>query len=221
MRDLLLVFLKWPEPGATKTRLVPALGAEGAARLYRLLAETGMGATRPWEREYERLLCFAPRDARERIQGWFPGEVLWAQPEGDLGQRMASAFEEGFRRGADRVALVGTDVPWVSRSLVARAFAALASADLVLGPAHDGGYYLVALQRPRPELFAGVEWSTPGVLAATRARAAHLGLQDHCLEPMRDIDTVDDLRDTWERLEPLLATDSHLRHEVARAIGRR
>jgi len=221
VRDLLLVFLKWPEPGATKTRLVPALGTEGAARLYRLLAETGMEATRPREREYERLLCFAPQDARERIQAWFPGEALWAQPEGDLGQRMAAAFDEGFRRGAERVALVGTDVPWVSRSLVARGLAALASADLVLGPAHDGGYYLVALARPRPELFAGVEWSTPGVLSATRARAARLGLKDQCLEPMRDIDTVDDLRDTWERLEPLLAPDPDLRQKVAQAVGRR
>jgi rSAM/selenodomain-associated transferase 1 len=220
MRDLLLVFLKWPEPGAAKTRLVPVLGVEAAARLYRLLAEASMSATRPRDREYARLLCYAPPGARERIRGWFPEEPIWAQPEGDLGRRMASAFEEGFRLRAERVALVGTDIPWVSRDLVRRAFLGLASADVVLGPAHDGGYYLVALPRPQPALFEGMEWSTPGVLAVTRERASALGLRVQCLEPMHDIDTLDDLRDTWERLEPLLGRDPDLRLAVARAIGR-
>jgi glycosyltransferase A (GT-A) superfamily protein (DUF2064 family) len=118
------------------------------------------------------------------------------------------------------VALVGTDIPWVSRDLVRRAFLGLASAEVVLGPAHDGGYYLVALPRPQPALFEGMEWSTPGVLAATRERASALGLRVQCLEPMHDIDTFDDLRDTWERLEPLLGRDPDLRLAVARAFGR-
>jgi rSAM/selenodomain-associated transferase 1 len=218
VRDLLLVFLRWPEPGATKTRLIPALGAEGAARLYRILAETEMEATRPREHEYQRLLCFAPQDAGERMEGWFPGEDFWAQPEGDLGRRMASAFDEGFRRGAKRVALVGSDVPWVSRDLVTRSFEALAAADVVLGPARDGGYYLMALSGPQPELFLGVEWSTPRVLAVTRARAVALGLETHLVEPMDDIDALEDIRVTWKRLEPLLAIDPALRQEVAHAI---
>jgi rSAM/selenodomain-associated transferase 1 len=218
--DLLLVFVKWPEPGATKTRLIPALGAEAAARLYRRLAETGMAATRPQAGEYERLLCFSPPDAQGAIRAWFPEEALWAQPEGDLGHRMASAFDEAFRRGAERVALVGTDIPWITSGLVARSFDALAGADLVLGPAHDGGYYLVALGGRQPELFAGIEWSTPGVLAATRDRAATLGLETRLLEPLHDLDTVRDLHETWDRLDPLLLCDPELRARVARAIGR-
>jgi rSAM/selenodomain-associated transferase 1 len=220
VRDLLLVFLRWPEPGAAKTRLVPALGAPLAARLYRLMAEAGVAATRPLGAEYDRLLCFTPPAARDRVEAWFPGEGLWPQPEGDLGRRMASAFAHGFRHGYDRVALVGTDVPWVSRELVASSLAALGSADVVLGPAHDGGYYLVALARPRPELFHGIAWSTPGVLAATRDRAAALGLSSRLLEPMPDVDTLEDLRATWDRLEPLLDRDPEARAQMARAIGR-
>ena len=171
MSDLLLVFVKWPEPGFAKTRLIPALGPEAAAAVSRLLAEAAIAATRPRAGEYERLLCFAPASAEAQMRRWFPGESIWPQPDGDLGHRMAAAFHEGFARGATRVALVGTDIPWITADLVARSFEGLESADLVLGPAHDGGYYLVALSRAQPELFAGIEWSTPEVLAATRARA--------------------------------------------------
>ena len=222
MRDLLLLFLKWPEPGTTKTRLVPALGPEAAAGVYRLLAEAAIGATRPRGRGrgYERILCFTPGDAKERIGRWFPNEPLWPQPEGDLGQRMESAFEEAFRRGAERVALVGTDIPGVTRDLVARSFEALASADLVLGPAHDGGYYLVATARPLPELFRGIAWSTSGVLDATRDRAASLGLRTSLLEALNDVDVIDDLASGWDGLEPILGREPRVRDAVARALRR-
>jgi uncharacterized protein len=219
--DLLLVFLKWPEPGLAKTRLIPHLGAEAAAGVYRLLAEAEIGATRPEAGEYDRLLCFSPAEARGRIQGWFPGVAVWPQPDGDLGHRMAEAFAEGFGRGADRVAIIGTDVPAVSRDTVRAAFRALDSADAVLGPAHDGGYYLLALARPRPELFSGIAWSTPQVLAATRARAASLGLRTRLLEPMRDVDTIDDLAADWDRLLPILGREPAVREAVAKALGRR
>jgi uncharacterized protein len=216
--DLLLVFVKWPEPGLAKTRLIPALGPEVAADVSRLLAEAGIGATRPQAREYDRLLCFSPADAEARIQGWFPGEAVWAQPEGDLGYRMAEAFEEGFKRGAENVAIIGTDVPSVSRATAREAFLALGSADVVLGPAHDGGYYLLALARPRPELFADIAWGTPKVLAATRARAAALGLRTHLLETLNDVDTIDDLAAAWTHVEPILGREPEVRDAVARAL---
>ena len=219
MPDLLLLFLKWPEPGLAKTRLIPALGPETAAAVYRLLAEAEVAATRPEAGEYDRLFCFSPADAEARVRAWFPGEGLWPQPEGDLGQRMAKAFEAGFRSGAKRVALVGTDIPWVTRDLVARSFDALASADLVLGPTHDGGYYLVAMARPHPKLFEGIEWSTAGVLAATRERADALGLETRTVMPLTDIDTLDDLRATWDEIEPLLGREPGVRDAVARALA--
>jgi rSAM/selenodomain-associated transferase 1 len=219
--DLLLLFLKWPEPGLAKTRLIPALGPETAAAVYRLLAEAEVAATRPGAGEYDRLFCFSPAAAEAQVRAWFPGEAVWPQPEGDLGHRMASAFGAAFARGANRVALVGTDIPGVTRDLVARSFDALAAADLVLGPTHDGGYYLVAMARPLPELFEGMEWSTTGVLAATRERAEALGLGTRLVRPLTDIDTLDDLRATWDEIDPLLGREPEVRDAVARALALR
>ncbi len=117
---------------------------------------------------------------------------------------MATAFDEAFRRGARRVAIVGTDAPFVSRETVLEAFRSLDDHDLVLGPAHDGGYYLLAVDRPCPALFQGIAWSTRSVLAGTVERAGTLGLAVRLLEPLRDIDTLEDLRAERRRLEPLL-----------------
>lgn len=131
---------------------------------------------------------------------------------------MSAAFHEAFRRGARRVAIVGTDAPFVSRETVLEAFRSLDDHDLVLGPAHDGGYYLLAVDRPRPALFQGIAWSTPSVLAATVARAGTLGLTMRLLDPLRDIDTLDDLRAERTRLEPVLARSPALAAAVAQAL---
>jgi len=201
---VLAVFLKAPRPGTVKTRLVPALGEAGAARLYRALAEVVVAATRPRAGEYDRLLFFAPAEARAEMEAWLPGEIWIAQEGTDLGARMSAAFAEAFRRGAGRVVLVGSDVPALSRGDVLTALASLPEHDVVLGPAADGGYYLVGLRRPIPVLFTGMAWSTAGVFAATMERAAGLGLSVEVLPERRDVDTVQDLRAEWPRLRPHL-----------------
>jgi rSAM/selenodomain-associated transferase 1 len=155
------------------------------------------------------------------VEGWLPGEDLWPQPSGDLGLRMAAAFDEAFRRGAARVVLVGTDLPFLAHEDVVGALEALARADVVLGPAPDGGYFLVALRRPHPELFFGITWSTPGVLAATRARAGALGLKTRLLDSQPDLDTLEDLHQHWARLSPLLAGDPELLGRIASALAAR
>ena len=190
----LVVFVKHPAPGAVKTRLGAAVGPEPAARLYRTLAERVLEATTPRAGEYERLVFFDPPDALEEMRAWLPGVRLLAQSAGDLGARMADAFARAFARGASRVAIVGTDAPGLSRQTVVDALAALDAADVVLGPSEDGGYYLLALRNPRPELFAGITWSTSTVAAETRARAAAAGLSVRELAPLRDVDTLEDLR---------------------------
>ncbi len=205
MDDCLIVFLKQPRPGAVKTRLIPALGGETAAALYRAVAEAGVRATAPAGGSYRRVLFFSPPAARDEVAAWFPGEELRPQRGEDLGARLAAAFAEVFREGARRVAVIGSDVPWVTRAGVEQALQALADHDVVLGPALDGGYYLLALARPCPGLFAGVPWSTPGVMAATLERARALGLSPRVLEPLPDIDSPEDLRREWERLAPLLS----------------
>jgi rSAM/selenodomain-associated transferase 1 len=217
VRDLLLVFLKEPRPGAVKTRLVPLLGETMAAELYRVMAEEELRRTAPAGAEYARMLFFTPPEGRDAVEAWLPGEECAPQSAGDLGARMASAFADAFGRGAQRVTIIGTDAPAVDRGTVLEAFAALQDHDLVLGPAKDGGYYLIGLERPRPELFGGIAWSTPGVFPTTMERAAALGLRVRLLEPLRDIDTPEDLRAERARLEPLLRERPGLRQAIAAA----
>jgi rSAM/selenodomain-associated transferase 1 len=217
VKAVLAVFLKAPRPGAVKTRLVPALGAAGAARLYRALAEAVVAGTRPGPGEYERLFFFTPAEARPEMEAWFADEAWIAQEGADLGARMSSAFDEAFRRGADRVAIVGTDVHGLTRHDAGIALAALQDHDLVLGPARDGGYYLIGLGHRRPALFEGVAWGTGSVFAATMERAAALGLSVRVLEERRDIDTLEDVRAEWARLRPLL--DEDLAEDLARKLG--
>jgi rSAM/selenodomain-associated transferase 1 len=214
-----VVFVKHPRPGEVKTRLVPALGAEGAAGLYRVLVEAALAATTPAAGEFERLVFFDPPAAADAMRAWLPGVRLRRQGGGDLGARMADAFERVFARGASRVAIVGSDVPGVDRRRVVEALEALDAADVVLGPAADGGYYLIALSRPRPELMEGVPWSTPAVLDATLARASTLGLKVHRQPVLRDLDTIEDLRAEWPRLRARFEASSDLRRAIELALG--
>jgi rSAM/selenodomain-associated transferase 1 len=217
--DVLIVFVKEPRPGAVKTRLAAALGPGPAAELYRVLAEEEIRRTAPAPGEYERQFFFTPAAAREALERWLPGETLLPQEGADLGARMAHAFEVAFRRGARRVAIVGTDAPGVSRERVREALRALGDHDVVAGPARDGGYYLLAVDRPRPQLFEGIPWSTPDVLAATARRAAALGLRLGRLEPLADIDTLDDLRREWPVLRPLVSGRPELRAALEAALS--
>jgi rSAM/selenodomain-associated transferase 1 len=196
--------MKAPRPGAVKTRLAARIGAAAAAAVYRALAEEAARQTAPRGGEYERIFFHAPADAGPEMADWLPGESWRPQCDGDLGTRMAAAFGEAFGRGARRAAIVGTDVPELSAARIREALAALQDHELVVGPARDGGYYLIALSQPAPDLFAGVPWSTPAVLQATLERAGSLGLRTRLLSPLRDVDTLEDLRAEWRRVSPLL-----------------
>jgi hypothetical protein len=143
---------------------------------------------------------------------------LLAQSGDDLGARMVDAFARAFARGARRVAIVGTDVPGVSSETVDEALTALDTADVVIGPAQDGGYYLLALRVPRPELFTGIAWSTPTVCGETLLRAAAFALAVRRLPSRRDIDTLEDLRLEWPRMEAILAGQPDLLEAVRRAL---
>lgn len=219
--DVLIVFLKHPGPGAVKTRLAGALGEQAAADLYRALAEEEVRRTAPRPGDYDRLFFFAPRDAGPAMEAWLPSHAWLPQAGGDLGARMTGAFEEAFRRGARRAAIIGSDVPWVSRDIVREALVALDDHDVVLGPARDGGYYLIALDRSRPALFGEMPWSTPAVLPLTIERAGVLGLAVRLLEPLRDIDTLEDVRAEWDRLRPLVETRPGLQATIERALRTR
>ena len=216
--DVLAVFVKDPRPGTVKLRLAGALGAEAAAAVYRVMAEGVVRRTAPRSDEYDRVIVFDPPDARRSVEEWLGVEaaVLMPQSPGDIGVRMERAFEDLFARGARRVAVTGTDVPALEREDVRAALESLDEHDVAIGPATDGGYYLIALKRPQPELFRGIAWSGPDVLTRTLERAATGNLDVRVLRTMGDVDTVEDLAAEWERVRPLLEDD--VREAIERTL---
>jgi rSAM/selenodomain-associated transferase 1 len=191
-RRALVVIAKEPVPGAVKTRLVPALGADGAARVAAaMLADTLAGVAEvgaePW-------VCFAPPEARARMARLAPGFGLLAQVEGDLGDRLAGCMAALLGGGADQVVIVGADTPQVPRTTYEAAFTLLDQLDVVLGPAQDGGYYLVGAKAVLPELFVGVPMGTDAVLRVTMQRAVRRRLRVGTVPMLRDLDRLEDLR---------------------------
>ena len=188
------VMAKAPVPGLAKTRLAPALGLEGAAALaLRLLqhavaqaAAARLGPVTLWAAPDTLHPVFAQLQALH-------GLTLAVQGEGDIGQRMARVFEQAFVDTCGPLLLMGSDLPGLSAAVLRDAAAALAGHDAVFVPALDGGYGLVGLHRPMPDLFDGVAWSTPQVMAQTRQRLAAAGLCHAELPPLADIDEPADL----------------------------
>ena len=178
-----------------KTRLVRELGIEDGADLRRAILLDTLEAIRP-VRLADRILLFTPDDARSEIAG-LGADVAYLMPQrGEtLSQRLERGFADLFALGYDAAALIGSDLPTLPAGHVDEGIEALMRLPdpLVLGPADDGGYYFIGLRRPHPELFQGVPWSTPDVLAATLAIAARGSLSVTLISSWYDVDTVPDL----------------------------
>jgi rSAM/selenodomain-associated transferase 1 len=191
----LIVFTRYPESGKTKTRLIPALGAEGAAAFQRQMTEEKLVEINKLQSFYPLSVEIHFAGGNERLmQEWLSSN--WAyqqQSEGDLGDRMAAAFQASFEAGINTTILIGTDCPDLNAPLLTQAFQDLEQHDLVLGPALDGGYYLIGLRRLIPELFTGISWSTAEVLSQTLNIAHKLELNVALLPLLRDIDRPEDL----------------------------
>jgi rSAM/selenodomain-associated transferase 1 len=193
VRDALIIFTKAPIPGEVKTRLCPPLVPDEAATLHGSLVLDVMERTRL--SGIDRYVAGAPAadhvffkimEARHDVR-------LLSQQGVDLGARMEHAFRAVLDGGYQKAVLIGTDVPVLSGALVSQAFALLESHDVVLGPALDGGYYLIGLTRLVPEIFTDIAWSSDRVCAVTQDRARSLGLRVALLPCHRDLDTVDDV----------------------------
>lgn len=186
-----------PEPGGAKTRLVPALGEEGAARLYRAFLEDTLRRTSGVEAERRSLWLAGDDEGRRRVRERHPEVRVRAQRGPDLGARMARALEASFADGAGMALVVGTDHPTLPPDRLDRAFRLLRRADLVLGPSDDGGYYAVGVRREAwpaaRALFRDVPWSTERVLEVTRSRAEREGLARRELAGWYDVDRPPDL----------------------------
>ncbi len=205
-REILLVFIKYPQSGHVKTRLIPSVGARAAATIYRRLAETLVTRVRGLQRPGLVGLFFVdPPERLSECARWLdaPECTFLPQCDGDLGARMRDAFSQAFDRGADRVIIIGTDCPELDGSRIDAAFEALRNHDAVLGPALDGGYYLLGLNYALPQVFEGVPWSSSRTARETRRRLEEARCWVAELPILRDLDTPEDLellRQSWPTL---------------------
>lgn len=193
-----LVFVRAPQPGRVKTRLAATIGAGPALRVYRRLAEHAVAQALALAPEVSVRIHFTPAEAGAVVRGWLgDGPAYLPQPDGELGARMRAAFDAAFAAGFGRVAVVGSDLPELTSALIRQGLDLLETHAAVVGPARDGGYYLLGLDRPVEGVFDGVPWSTDGVLAATLARLRAGGMEPVLLESLADVDTAEDLPAGW------------------------
>jgi uncharacterized protein len=184
------LFAKRPTPGEVKTRLAAATSPDWAAAVASAFLHDSID--RLAAVDARRVLAYAPDDAEAYFAALAGDRFrLVPQGEGDLGRRMGAFFEDQLRGGAVAVVLVGTDSPTLPLAYVEQAFRELDGADVVLGPATDGGYYLIGCARRQP-LFADIPWSSPHVLSETIARLTNLKSRLALLPPWYDIDTLTD-----------------------------
>ena len=191
MRRLAL-FARRPRAGEVKTRLSPAVPPALALELYRAMLEDALAVTAAADAN-ERLVYWAPAVEAHDGPAVPPGMRERDQRGGDLGERLAHAFDELIATEGDRALILGADCPELESGTLRGAFDQLESHDAVLGPARDGGYYLLGLRKPAPELFRDVEWSTPRVLDQTLERLGLAGLTVALLPALDDLDTPEDL----------------------------
>jgi rSAM/selenodomain-associated transferase 1 len=189
-KEVVLVFQKNAILGKVKTRLASGMGEARALEIYRHLVQSTYSvledvAVPVWTYFSD----FIPETVNT------PTAKSFVQEGQDLGERMAHAFARSFESGMEKVVLIGTDCPTLQSHHLHEAFEALTHSDLVLGPATDGGYYLIGMKRRADYLFEGITWSTSQVLSETLNVASQNGLTTTLLQELNDIDTQED----WER----------------------
>lgn len=214
LSSCLIVFTRNPVAGQVKTRLIPAIGADGAARLHRAMTQKTLDTA----------ACFKT----DAIELWLDGpthnDTVWLAPNhraampvhtqqgDDLGERMLHAMRQALLRHS-RVLLIGTDCPAIDPAYLDAALDALNTHDVVVGPAADGGYVLIGATRLDSRLFDRVPWGSANVLSITRERLRALGWSWQELAIVHDVDEIDDLK-YYPELLALATADAHLSREV-------
>ena len=194
--NLLMVFVKYPTPGSVKQRLAQHLGSDRAAEIYKKIAETIVQKVAPASSEdYILEICFSPQEDEKLVRRWLNENEYFSPQQGsDLGARMSNAFSHAFAAGYTKALLIGSDCPDISRDIITQSFDMLKAKHIVLGPAYDGGYYLIGVREPIPELFSNIEWGTEKVLSQTIDKINAAGLSLGLLPVLRDIDRIEDLK---------------------------
>jgi uncharacterized protein len=228
-KERFILFGRYPIPGCTKTRLIPFLGPAGAAELQRHLTEkTFQKARHAASRRAAALEIRFQGGSTGKMHRWLgPGATYSSQNGGDLGERMEGAFQKAFQEGCPRAVLFGTDIPGLSAPVLDQAMEGLMDSDVVLGPSTDGGYWLMGLKK-KADLFSGIGWGSEQVLSQTLERAKRLGLSTVLLDPLPDVDTVEDvykLLPEWTEPRPYLSViipaldeGNHIKESVRHAL---
>ena len=219
MLGSLLVVAKCPVPGQTKTRLCPPLTSQQAADLY----ECFLYDTLEIMRQVPSVQCaigYLPRDAREYFQQLAPDMQLICQRGETLGERLDNLLADALEGGVGCAVVIGSDSPTLPEEYIRQAFVLLATVDVVIGPAQDGGYYLIGMKKSHPSLLRQVRMSTPQVLSDTLALAQSTGATVSLLPAWYDVDTVDDLRRLLAESDELGdGIAQHTRRWLAKATG--
>jgi rSAM/selenodomain-associated transferase 1 len=190
-KQALLIFARNPEAGKVKTRLAATLGNEMALAIYKKLLKRTIAVTQN-----------LPVDKIVYFSNGIEGDDFWdskhyykqVQQGNDLGKKMKNAFASTFDNGYDRLVIIGTDCPGLEPAIIMGAFVHLNVYDVVIGPAEDGGYYLLGMKRLYPQLFENISWSTSTVFNDTLKKCDCLGLKYHLLPVLNDVDEEADLK---------------------------
>lgn len=202
--ELVTVFARAPELGQVKTRLSPPLTTDEALALHRALVEDTLGSIDRLERPSLSKLLLLSRPLRQASELDIPrGWSVGIQSSGGLGERMAHVFYTSFRRGVERVVILGSDSPTLPIEVVEEAFDRLRTAEVVLGPAEDGGYYLVGARAWIPEMFQGISWGSSEVLSQTLAALRKNRHRYELLIPWYDVDRGEDLEKLRQEVDYL------------------
>ena len=187
-----LYFVKYPEAGKVKTRLAKSIGDEAAANAYRVLAGSGFRTLKELAaNEFKVTVMFDPPDKENEIKEWLSGASDYGAQQGnDLGDRLAHAFQSAFEKDACAVVALGSDTLGLKKEVIEKAFDTLQYYDVAIGPAKDGGYYLIGCKEMNESLFENIPWSTPDVLKATLGWIREEGLSHGLLPELEDLDEL-------------------------------
>jgi rSAM/selenodomain-associated transferase 1 len=192
VENRVIVYVRRPWPGRCKTRLASSIGWDEAAGVYARLVYGYLDRLIRAEMDVAIEIATASKLDTPFYAAAFPECIVRPQREGELGARMWSSFQATFREGAQRVVLTGSDIPDLSPRHIRQALSELDDASIVLGPASDGGYYLVAMRSPGEDIFGAIAWSSPQVLAQTLESAGRLGRKVALIEELDDLDNRSD-----------------------------
>lgn len=193
----LIIFMKAPLLGKVKTRMQPDLSPQISLQLYEAMGKDLVNLFAQCS-DFDLIIQYTPEDALPEMKAWLGEHLIYKAQQGtNLGERLHGAFSQTLST-YQKVCIIGSDLPTLQHRDVLESFAKLDSYDVILGPATDGGYYLIAFKADHPEIFQDVDWGTESVLSQTLRKAGRHHLSVFQLSVEEDIDTFSDLRSFWK-----------------------